>query len=118
LSPHHAFEGSTLCRKGTLYYFESRKVNGDYLLWRANLDKVDQRNKLKEDVFSYRLAKDNKDNKVYIFLYSKQVTVLSGEKGKKFLSRIENSEPHEAQLIMAKATSNFKRGNEKNQHPN
>ncbi|WP_152391873.1 hypothetical protein [Paenibacillus guangzhouensis] len=71
---------------------------------------VDKRNRLDEEVFTYR---HTKDNKVLIYWMGKQVTVLSGKHSEKFLSRIANAEFKEAQLIMAKATGNFKRGNEK-----
>ena len=43
----------------------------------------------------------------------KIVTVLRKEKAMKFLERISIASEKEAQLIMAKATGNFKRGNER-----
>jgi len=70
----------------------------------------DRRHVLKEEVFTYRAVKGNK---VFITWSGKVVTTLSGEKAKKFLRRVEGATPHEAQLAMAKATGNFKRGNEK-----
>jgi hypothetical protein len=41
------------------------------------------------------------------------VTVLRRESAMKFLERISTADEKEAQLIMAKATGNFKRGNER-----
>ena len=43
----------------------------------------------------------------------KIVTVLRKESALKFLDRISGANEREAQLIMAKATGNFKRGNER-----
>ena len=41
------------------------------------------------------------------------VTVLRKESAMKFLERISQTSDRDAQLIMAKATGNFKRGNER-----
>lgn len=72
---------------------------------------MDKRNKLDEEPFSYRISKDNK---VFIYWHEKQVMILKGKDGEKFLARIENADSKEVQLIMAKITGNFKHGNEKN----
>jgi hypothetical protein len=74
------------------------------------LGEVDKRNRLDEEIFSYKVSKDNK---VFIFWYEKQVTILMGKESEKFLARIEKADSKEAQLIMAKATGNFKHGNER-----
>lgn len=74
-------------------------------------ENIDKRNILDEEPFSYRVSKDNK---IFISWYGKQVTILSGKQSEKFLSRMENAEGKDAQLIMAKVTGNFKHGNEKN----
>ena len=71
---------------------------------------VDKRGILDADVFSYRVTKDNK---VFISYHGKQVTTLSGSKADRFIADIENAEGKDAQLVMAKVTGNFKRGNEK-----
>lgn len=71
---------------------------------------VDKRGRLEEEVFSYTPGKD----KVFISYRGKQVTVLKGEKRQVFLRKIAGADRLDAQLIMAKATGNFKRGNEKN----
>ena len=70
---------------------------------------VDKRGVLDNEIFSYRISKDNK---VFISYEGKQVTTLSGSKASKFITAIEGLEGKEAQLVMAKATGNFKRGNE------
>jgi len=73
-------------------------------------DIVDKRGILDEEIFAYRITKDKK---VFISYEGKQVTILSGSKAEKFVADIEDAGGKEAQLIMAKVTGNFKRGNEK-----
>ena len=72
---------------------------------------VDKRNILNDEIFTYRV---NKDSKVFISWHGKQVTILKGTQAQKFISRIKGLGHKEAQLVMAKATGNFKRGNERN----
>jgi len=74
------------------------------------LNEVDKRNKLDEEPFSYKVSKDNK---VFIYWYGKQVSILKGKESEKFLKRVENADQKEMQLVMAKVTGNFKRGNER-----
>ncbi|MCL2204620.1 MAG: hypothetical protein FWB88_11855 [Defluviitaleaceae bacterium] len=71
---------------------------------------VDKRGILDEEVFTYRITKDKK---VFISYHGKQVTTLSGKRAEHFIAEIEGAQGKEAQLIMAKITGNFKRGNEK-----
>lgn len=71
---------------------------------------IDKRGKFDEEVFSYKITKDRK---VFISWYGKQVIVLSGGKAEAFISDMAGADEKGAQLIMAKATGNFKRGNEK-----
>ncbi|WP_055668948.1 hypothetical protein [Desnuesiella massiliensis] len=71
---------------------------------------IDKRNKLQEELFSYKVSKDKR---VFIFWHGKQVMILKGTESEKFLAKILNATPFEAQLIMAKVTGNFKHGNEK-----
>ena len=71
---------------------------------------VDKRGILDEEVFSYKITKDKK---VFISYGGKQVTTLSGKKAEDFIKKIQSAQGKEAQLIMAKITGNFKRGNEK-----
>jgi hypothetical protein len=74
------------------------------------MDNVDKRNKLDEEVFSYKI---NKDNKIFIFWNGKQIMILKGSESEKFMRRIATADTKEAQLIMAKVTGNFKHGNER-----
>ncbi len=71
---------------------------------------VDRRGKLEDGVFSYRVTKDGK---VMIAWRGKHVVTLKGMKAQKFIRQIDGLEPHDAQLVMARATGNFKRGNER-----
>ena len=72
---------------------------------------IDKRNRLGEEPFKYRVSKDNM---VFLDYYGKQVKILKGKEAEKFLKRIHAAEDTtEEQLIMAKITGNFKRGNER-----
>jgi len=71
---------------------------------------VDKRGILDEKIFAYRISKDNK---VFISYEGKQVTTLSGKNAERFITQINAAAEKDAQLIMAKVTGNFKRGNER-----
>ena len=71
---------------------------------------VDKRGILDEEIFTYRISKDDK---VFISYEGKQVTTLSGKNAKRFITQINGATGKDAQLIMAKVTGNFKRGNER-----
>ncbi|PFA13138.1 MULTISPECIES: hypothetical protein [Bacillus cereus group] len=72
---------------------------------------TDKRNRLDLEMFSYR---KNKNNMVFIEYYGKQIMILKEKEARAFLNKIQlaNNEK-ERQLIMAKITGNFKRGNER-----
>ena len=74
------------------------------------MDNIDKRHRLDEEVFSYRTTKDNK---VFISWYGKQVMILKGKQASDFLNKIAGLDHKQAQLVMAKLTGNFKRGNER-----
>lgn len=76
------------------------------------MPEVDKRNILDDEVFTYQAGKDHK---VFIFWYGKQVKILKGKEAQKFLTKIAGLDHKEAQLVMAKITGNFKRGNERSQ---
>ena len=71
---------------------------------------TDKRGVLDEEVFAYKITKDRK---VFISYHGKQVSILNGKKANVFIRDIAGTEGKGAQLIMAKVTGNFKRGNEK-----
>lgn len=72
---------------------------------------IDKRNLLKDEPFSYRVSKNKT---VFLDYYGKQVKILKGKEAEKFLEKLNGAaDIHESQLIMAKVTGNFKRGNER-----
>ncbi|MGE8054659.1 hypothetical protein ACQKOD_11955 [Bacillus mycoides] len=75
------------------------------------MKKIDKRNRLDDMMFHYRVTKNNI---VSIEYYGKQIIILKGNDAEKFLNKINRaSNEKEKQLIMAKITGNFKRGNER-----
>lgn len=75
------------------------------------MSNIDKRNRLGEEPFNFRVTKDNT---VFLDYYGRQVKILKGKEAEKFLKRMKVAENStEAQLIMAKITGNFKRGNER-----
>jgi hypothetical protein len=71
---------------------------------------IDARSILEGAPFSYRSAKDGT---VFLEYGGRVVKTLSGHAALRFLSAVENLEGAEMQLLMAKLTGNFKRGNER-----
>jgi len=71
---------------------------------------IDKRNTFADEVFSYRVSKDGR---IFISWHTKQVKILKGTAAQKFLDSISQADQRQAQLIMAKVTGNFKRGNER-----
>ena len=71
---------------------------------------VDKHGKLNDEVFTCTVTKDKK---VFIFWKGKRVTTLSDRKAEGFIAAMQGAEGKKAQLIMARATKNFKRSNEK-----
>lgn len=67
-------------------------------------------NFLEDKPFSHRLYKNGN---LSVFYRGREVTLLKGKEAQKFLARVENADEMEAQMIMAKVTGNFKRGNER-----
>ena len=75
------------------------------------MNNIDKRNRLGDEPFKYRVTKDNT---VFLDYHGRQVKILKGTEAEKFLKRIRVADnTTEAQLIMAKITGNFKRGNER-----
>jgi hypothetical protein len=73
---------------------------------------TDRRNRLDDRMFHYRITKNDI---VLIEYYVKQIMILKGNDAEKFLNKINHANnDKEQQLIMAKITGNFKRGNERN----
>ncbi|MFN2470828.1 MAG: hypothetical protein ABR583_07515 [Gaiellaceae bacterium] len=60
--------------------------------------------------FSYRTTRDGK---VLIDWQGRTVTTLAGEDARKFMSRVHSVDAEGEQQLLARATGNFKRGNER-----
>lgn len=76
---------------------------------------VDQRGQLEAGLFSYQATKDGQ---VRIAWRGQTVTLLRGPAARKLIDRLHGLDNHGVQLALAKATGNFKRGNEqRNQLP-
>ncbi|WP_175986839.1 hypothetical protein [Bacillus sp. Marseille-Q1617] len=72
---------------------------------------IDKRNRLDESPFQYRVTKSGF---VFIDYEGRQVKVLKGKDADRFLEKVKTAESEkERQLMMAKITGNFKRGNER-----
>ncbi len=65
---------------------------------------------MSDEIYTYRLSKDGK---VFIYWHGKQVMILKNKEAERFIRRTENISADELQLVMAKVTGNFKRGNER-----
>ena len=65
---------------------------------------------VKERPFSYR---PRKDGSVAIFWRNRPATVLTGMLAERFLEAAPEASEDERQLLMAKASGNAKRGNER-----
>ena len=74
------------------------------------MNAVDQRNVLDNEVFTYQISKEKK---VVISWNGKQVRILKGKEAQKFISTIMGLDEKGVQLVLAKVTGNFKRGNER-----
>jgi hypothetical protein len=55
----------------------------------------------------------SKDGKVFIYWTNRLVTTLSGNQARQFMERAGQVDEKGIQMLMAKATGNFKRGNER-----
>ncbi|RPI71241.1 MAG: hypothetical protein EHM45_23855 [Desulfobacteraceae bacterium] len=63
-----------------------------------------------KDLFSYQASKDDK---VFLFWNGKQVEILKGREARTFMAKIIGLDQQGGQLLMAKLTGHFKRGNER-----
>jgi hypothetical protein len=70
----------------------------------------DQRNRFAEEVFTCRIYKDGR---VCLSWRGKQVKILKGAAAADFIEKVAGLDQRSAQLLMAKVTGNFKRGNER-----
>jgi hypothetical protein len=56
---------------------------------------------------------ETKDGRVRISWRGRVVTTLTGAPAARFLREVDGADEETAQLVMARATGNFKRGNER-----
>ena len=70
----------------------------------------DARNRFEEDVFTYRVTKDGK---VLIAWKGQLVTTLAGKQAAKLIRQLEGADRRAVQHLLARATGNFRRGNER-----
>lgn len=75
------------------------------------MNNIDKRNRLEEKPFSYKITKNGS---IFLEFNGRVVKVLKGKEAKKFLESMQAvKDEKEEQLILAKITGNFKRGNER-----
>ena len=74
------------------------------------MSSIDKRGVLKDNPFDYRITKAGK---MMIAYHLKHVITLNEKDTAKLTNRIRDKEDFEIQLALAKATKNFKRGNER-----
>jgi len=71
---------------------------------------VDQRGRLELEPFGYVTTKNGQ---VRISYDGRVVTTLAGDHASRLIRRLEGAEPTQVHLLLAKATGNFKHGNER-----
>jgi len=73
---------------------------------------IDKRNRLNEEPFTYQITKKGT---VVIYYEGKQIKIVKENEAEHLLAKIHKVEGQtkEIQLLLAKITGNFKRGNEK-----
>jgi hypothetical protein len=64
---------------------------------------------LDDDPFTWQVTKDGR---VFVFRDGRQVAIVAGTRADRLRLRLERS-PNEAQHALARATGNYRRGNEK-----
>lgn len=76
------------------------------------MSEIDKRNRLGEEPFTYQITKNGM---VTINYKGKQIKVVKDKEAERLIARIKAVENNilEVQLLLAKITGNFKRGNEK-----
>ena len=76
------------------------------------MSEIDKRNRLSEEPFAYQITKNGT---VAINYKGKQIKIVKDKDAERLIARIKAVEDNitEVQLLLAKITGNFKRGNEK-----
>jgi len=71
---------------------------------------IDERDRLKENPFDYKLTKAGK---MMIFYEHRQIMMLSEKQAGKLNRKLDGAGDFDKQLLLAKATGHFKHGNER-----
>ncbi|MCL1696917.1 MULTISPECIES: hypothetical protein [unclassified Lysinibacillus] len=76
------------------------------------MSEIDKRNRLSEEPFTYQFTKKGT---VVIYYEGKQIKFVKDKEAERLITRIKEVEDDRTavQLLLAKITGNFKRGNEK-----
>lgn len=76
------------------------------------MSEIDKRNRLSEEPFTYQITKKGT---VLIHYEGKQIKIVKEREAERLIAKIQEVEDNmvEVQLLLAKITGNFKRGNEK-----
>ncbi|MFN8547000.1 MAG: hypothetical protein U0527_03270 [Candidatus Eisenbacteria bacterium] len=70
---------------------------------------IDRRGRLQDEPFSYRESRDA----LFLCFEGRTVRTLRGADAEALLAKLRGASGRELQLLLAKATGNFKRGNER-----
>jgi hypothetical protein len=70
----------------------------------------DARSRFDDDVFAHRVTKDGK---VLISWQGRLVTTVAGKPAARLIEHLERADRREVQHLLARATGNFKHGNER-----
>ncbi len=71
---------------------------------------IDKRNILTEYQFSCKIINSDK---VFVYRNNKQIMIIKNKEAVKLQSKLLNKSEQQIQLILAKITGNYKRGNER-----
>ncbi|MFS0820476.1 hypothetical protein [Bacillus sp. 1P02SD] len=76
------------------------------------MSEIDKRNRLREEPFTYQITKKGM---VIIYYAGKQIKIIKDREAERLIAKIKEVEDDniKIQLLLAKITGNFKRGNEK-----
>ncbi|MEH7239340.1 hypothetical protein [Bacillus sp. JJ1562] len=76
------------------------------------MSEIDKRNRLGEEPFTYQITKKGM---VMIYFEGKQIKMIKDREAERLIAKIKEVENDKTkiQLLLAKITGNFKRGNEK-----
>ncbi|MEH7225164.1 hypothetical protein V7112_15250 [Bacillus sp. JJ1566] len=76
------------------------------------MSEIDKRNRLSEEPFTYQITKKGM---VMVYYDGKQIKLIKDREAYRLIAKIKEVEDDKTkvQLLLAKITGNFKRGNEK-----